>query len=467
MKKFTKMLVLALAMVMMFGAGNVAEAAKAKVTSVKVTKVGDTKVKKGKVTINRGEENVKAPLTVTVKVKNGASQEVTYKSSNKKVASVSKDGVLTAKKAGKATITVTSKANKKKKATVVVTVKQDVTAIKASVKKPIASFNNVVSLRKGKTYTLNATVAPKNASNKKVTYKSSNKKIAKVTVKNGVAKVKAVKPGTAVITVKSVSNKDVVAKLNIVVTKKITTKVSSVTLAAEKSVIKTGEKTTVKATVAPEKATLATVAFKSSDEKIATVDAVTGEVTAVAAGTVTITAKAIDGSKKSATVEIKVIDPKTIIAPKASVEIEATVEFTKSADLKADMDAYIKAAKIADGTKLDVTVDGEAKTAEVVKGSVMINGKSVADLTGTKVTLKAKVNAQKYFAALAFTPKSVTKVTVGKAIFTEITEKSFKLNDVEYTYVVDGKTVVIDGDYVTAMTELFSAYADVKANEYK
>lgn len=50
----------------------------------------------------------------TVKPKK-ASKSVKYKSSNKKIATVSSKGVVTAKKAGKTTITVTSKKNKKRK----------------------------------------------------------------------------------------------------------------------------------------------------------------------------------------------------------------------------------------------------------------------------------------------------------------------------------------------------------------
>ena len=56
-----------------------------------------------------------------------------------------------------------------------------------------------ITVKKGKTYSLKAKVAPKN-SDEKITYTSSNKKIATVT-KRG--KVKGIKKGTATITVKS------------------------------------------------------------------------------------------------------------------------------------------------------------------------------------------------------------------------------------------------------------------------
>lgn len=60
-------------------------------------------------------------LNATVSPKT-ADQNVTYSTSNKKVATVNKNGKVTAKSIGKATITVTSKGNKSKKAKCVVTV---------------------------------------------------------------------------------------------------------------------------------------------------------------------------------------------------------------------------------------------------------------------------------------------------------------------------------------------------------
>ncbi len=77
-------------------------------------------VKPTKVTLTVGQsKTIKVSKVTPAK----ASKAVTFKSSNSKVATVSKKGVVKAKKAGKATITVTSKKNKKVKAKVAVTVK--------------------------------------------------------------------------------------------------------------------------------------------------------------------------------------------------------------------------------------------------------------------------------------------------------------------------------------------------------
>ena len=82
-----------------------------------------------KITMNSKNVNVKVGGKFSLKVKKvtpkKASKAVTYKTSNKKIATVTKKGVITGKKVGKATITVTSKTNKKVKAKVTVTVRNN------------------------------------------------------------------------------------------------------------------------------------------------------------------------------------------------------------------------------------------------------------------------------------------------------------------------------------------------------
>ena len=120
-------------------------------------------------------------------------EKVTYSSSNKKVATVSSKGVIKAKKAGTAKITV--KSGKKK---VVVTVK--VTGVKTTNLSGVPATKNV---SKGKSFKIKAIATPKNT-DEKITFKSSNKKVATVTSK-GV--VKGLKKGAATITVQSGSKK--------------------------------------------------------------------------------------------------------------------------------------------------------------------------------------------------------------------------------------------------------------------
>lgn len=120
-----------------------------------------------------------------------------WKSSNTNVAKVSGSAngtctITAGKKTGKATITVTLKSGLKKNITI--TVQKN--AVKTT---KISAVAKNATLKKGKTLTLKPAITPLTSA-QKVTYKSSNKKVATVTSK-GV--IKAKKKGTAVITVKS------------------------------------------------------------------------------------------------------------------------------------------------------------------------------------------------------------------------------------------------------------------------
>ncbi len=141
----------------------------------------------------------KEKLTLKATVKPAkASQKVTWKSSKKSIVEV-KNGKITAKKPGKAVITVMTKNNKKAKCTI--TVKKAPKKISLNAKKK--------TLKKGKTFRIKVKF-PKNTYSNKLTYTSNKNKIATVSSK-GV--VKAKKKGSAVITVKTFNGKK--AKLSI------------------------------------------------------------------------------------------------------------------------------------------------------------------------------------------------------------------------------------------------------------
>ena len=132
-----------------------------------------------------GEKYTLAPVISPITTADKAS----YSSSNKKVVTVSKKGVITAKKSGTAKITV--KAGKKK------------VTVKVTVEKVAPTGMNKVpeskTLKKGKSFTIKPKLTPSGAE-AKITYRSSNKKVATVNAKG---KVTAKKKGTATITVKA------------------------------------------------------------------------------------------------------------------------------------------------------------------------------------------------------------------------------------------------------------------------
>ena len=139
-------------------------------------------------------------LTATVNGTNNPSQAVTWTSSNTSVATVSALGVVTAKATGNATITATSQEDGTKSGTCTVTV-TDSTVHVSSVSLNKAS----TTITKGDNETLVATVSPNNATNKSVTWSSSNTSAATVN-SGGVVSVPsgATTGATATITVRTV-----------------------------------------------------------------------------------------------------------------------------------------------------------------------------------------------------------------------------------------------------------------------
>lgn len=151
-----------------------------------------TKVSKIKWSAYRKTMYVGNPQRFAVKLTptKAANAKLGWKTSNKKIAKVSSNGTVTPVKTGKATITCYVKAQKSKKVTCKVTVKkQKVTWI--------AFVKTSMSVQRGKTASNPATAMPTYASNKKVTYRSSNTSIATVNA-NGVVTGKKI--GKATIT---------------------------------------------------------------------------------------------------------------------------------------------------------------------------------------------------------------------------------------------------------------------------
>lgn len=133
-------------------------------------------------------------LTATVAPANATNKNVTWSSSDETVATVSSTGLVTALKAGTATITVTT-VDGSKTATCDLTISNvDVTGVSLDQ----SSATIYVGFAVGNTVQLTATVAPSNATDKSVSWESSNTSVATV---SSAGLVTAVAVGTATITV--------------------------------------------------------------------------------------------------------------------------------------------------------------------------------------------------------------------------------------------------------------------------
>ena len=306
-------------------------------------------------------------LTATVKPDDATDKKVTWSSSNTAVATVDQNGKVTA--VGGGTATITAKAGDKQ-----ATCSVNVTVPAASV-----TLNKTsLALVKGQSETLTATVKPDDATDKKVTWSSSNTDIATVD-QNG--KVTAVAGGSATITAKS-GDKQATCEVT------VTVPVSSVTLNKTSLALIKGQSETLTATVKPDDATDKKVTWSSSNTSVATVDQ-NGKVTAVGGGSATITAKAGD---KQATCTV------TVTVPVTSV----TLNKASLALVQGNSETLVATVNPSDAT--DKTVIWESSDTKVA--TVDTNGKVTAVKAGKSI-ITAKVGGKSATCTVTVTPSNI------------------------------------------------------------
>ncbi|MEI3502671.1 MAG: Ig-like domain-containing protein [Anaerovoracaceae bacterium] len=287
-----------------------------------------------KMSISSNYKTVDIKGKVTVKVKSvspaNASKAVTWKSSNKNIATVSSSGVVTGKKAGTVKITATSKSNKKLKKTVTIKVKQI---------KPTLSLKNVyVYMRDG--YVAVKASVPSNVYNAGVSYKISSTKYANnasKTSKKGYSSLKARTGYVYISPVKATKNKVTLTatsrenkKIKKTCRVYVRQSVNAIVFSQKSAEAEAGKTITLKASVTkPSKPYSKAVVYTSSDKSVATVDK-NGKVTANRPGHAKITATAKYGNrnKAKASYDLEVYD---VLEP---------FESGNQAEYTADMDKY-------------------------------------------------------------------------------------------------------------------------------
>ncbi len=230
-----------------------------------------------------------------------------------------------------------------------------------------------ISLNKGRTVVLTATVAPENAADKTVIWSSSNEKVA--TVSDGT--VTAVSKGTATVTAKAGDK---------TATCTVTVKVpaSKVTLNTKQIYMVKGKSVNVKATVTPSDTTDRT-SWSTSNKKVATVK--NGKISAKKTGKATVTVKA--GSKK-ATVKVNVVS-KAKKATKVTLnKKKATLKVKKTLSLKTTLkpSSSTDTLKWTSSNKKVAKVDKFGTVTAVKKGKATI---TVKTSSGKKATCKITV----------------------------------------------------------------------------
>ena len=319
-------------------------------------------------------------LTAIVKPDNATNKGVIWKSSDSSVASVS-DGKVTALKPGKATITVKTD-DGGRTATCEVTVNDKVYPVKS-----VSLDRTSAELTEGDEITLAATVKPDNATNKGVSWSSSDPSVASVSE----GKVTALKPGKATITVKT-DDGGRTATCEVTVNAKVYP-VESVSLDRTSAELTEGDEITLAVTVKPDNATNKGVSWSSSDPSVASVSE--GKVTALKPGKATITVKTDDGGRTATcevTVNAKVYPVESVSLDRTSAELTEGDEITLTATVKPD-NATNKSVswKSSDPSVASVS---EGKVTALKPGKATITVKT--DDGGRTATCEVTVNAKVY-----------------------------------------------------------------------
>ena len=232
-------------------------------------------------------------LAATV-LPDGASQRVTWTSSNRKIATVSSSGVVTARARG--TVTITAKARGTN-----VSASCTVTVVNSNLPDGISLGLNHVNMERFSTRQLTATVWPSTV-DASVRWKSSRSSIVSVD-KNGLLTAK--KAGVATITCYSVKDKTVKATLTVTVYQKATPR--SLTMTPSTEVMVRGDTLQLRATPTPSDAS-AYVTWRVSSKSRASITA-DGLLTAKQTGWVTVTATSRQNSRIRVTRKILIVAP--------------------------------------------------------------------------------------------------------------------------------------------------------------
>lgn len=243
---------------------------------------------------------------------------------------------------------------------------------------------------------LTARVIPDDATNKNLTWNTSNASV--VTVKNGV--VTAVAPGTATVTVTTDDGgKTAVCTVTV---NAATVSVTGVTLNKTSASLTVGENQILIATVSPADATDQSVSWKSSDTSIATVE--NGVVTAVAPGTATITVTTADGGKTAScvvTVSEPIAEDKptvrvSSVTGRAGETVDITVELENNPgiavigfDVNYDTNALALKAFTAGNIFADTEVDGNLEKVPFTFNAY--TGKANKTDSGILITLQFEI----------------------------------------------------------------------------
>ena len=178
----------------------------------------------------------------------------------------------------------------------------------------VALDKTSLTLEIGESYTLVVTVSPSNATDKSITWSSTNSSIASVSG----GKVTAKSDGTTTITAEAHNGKTATCTVTVNESEPDVIEVTSVSLNKTSLTLEIGESETLTATVLPSNATDKSVTWTSSAQSIATV--ANGKITAIGSGTATITATTSNGKTATCMVTVNAAVPEITQVEGATID---------------------------------------------------------------------------------------------------------------------------------------------------
>ena len=244
-----------------------------------------------------------------------------------------------------------------------------------------------IEIIEGGSAALSARVSPEAASDRVVSWSSSDRSVATVD-KTGT--VQGLKPGTATVTATAEGKSGTCA----VTVKAMTVSVTEVTLDKTELTLTEGETETLTATVKPDNADNRKVTWSSDKTDVATVDGA-GKVTAVKPGEAVVTVTTEDGGKTASckvTVKAKAVGVTEVTLDRAELTLTEGETETLTATVRPDNADNRKVTWSSDKTEI-ATVDGAGKVTAVKAGEavVTVTTEDGGKTASCKVTVKAKV----------------------------------------------------------------------------
>ena len=350
-------------------------------------------------------------FSASVYPSNATNKSVTWSTSNSSIATVNQSGYVTAKAAGSATIYVRA-SDGGYTASAHVTVRSNVTGVSVS---PTS-----MTLTTGQSRQLTATVKPSNATNKNVTWSSSNSSVASV---SGSGYVTARGTGTATITVRTQEG-GYTATCRVTVNSSTFISVTSVTVSPKTGSVVVGETLQLHATVYPTNASNKTVTWSSDQTSIATVSSA-GKVTGISPGTAHITVKTNNGGKTS-TATIEVTEDLSVI-PVTGITISPKpvhVELNQTATLDATISPANATNQNVDWSSSDpdiATVDQNGVITPLAVGTTIITATTQDGNFTDTVTVDVYQNP--------VTTTPVEGITISPTSKTIVVGESFKFTE--------------------------------------